>query len=132
MEVIFLKTTEKIEVIDITKQVEEIVLKSGAKTGMCHVFAPHGTAAIILQENEEGLVQDIKNKIREIFYSGSYMHDRIDDNAASHLASGFLSQSATLPVKDSELVRGTWQNILFIELDGPRSRREVLVSIIKN
>ena len=88
--------------------------------------------SIILQENEQGLKKDIIKTIKKLFYGKNYEHDIIDDNAASHLASGFLGQSKILPIENSKLIRGTWQRILFIELDGPRNYREVIVNLIKN
>jgi secondary thiamine-phosphate synthase enzyme len=124
------KTSKRTQVIDITKEVEEIVRKSKIKNGICLIFLPHATAAIIAEENEEGLVADIENFIQEKFPKGiGYLHDRIDDNAHAHLASGFIGQSRIFPVKDGELVRGTWQRPMLIELDGPRNRN-VFVTVI--
>ena len=132
MERIILSTTQKIQIIDITDKIENIVENSGIKKGICQIFAPHATASIILQENEQGLKKDIIKTIKKLFYGKNYEHDIIDDNAASHLASGFLGQSKILPIENSKLIRGTWQRILFIELDGPRNYREVIVNLIKN
>ena len=95
------------------------------------VSVPHATAAIIANENERGLLKDILTKISEDFpQSFQYAHNRIDDNADAHLAATFLGHSRTFPVEDHRLVRGTWQNIFVVELDGPRTRREVHLSVI--
>ena len=119
-----IKTSRRREVVDITDKVEEIVEKSKIKNGICLVFLPHATAALILEENESGLKNDIENQIEKLFPEGAgYEHDRIDDNADSHLASGFIGQSRIYPVKDGKIVRGTWQRALLLELDGPRHRR---------
>jgi secondary thiamine-phosphate synthase enzyme len=124
------KTSKRTQVIDITKEVEKIVRKSKVKNGICLVFLPHATAAIIAEENEAGLVADIENFIKEKFPKGAgYLHDRIDDNADAHLASGFIGQSRIFPIKNGELVRGTWQRPMVIELDGPRDRK-VFVTIL--
>jgi secondary thiamine-phosphate synthase enzyme len=121
------KTSKRTQIIDITKEVEEIVRKSKIKNGICLVFLPHATAAIIAEENEAGLIADIEKFIREKFPKGvGYLHDRIDDNADAHLASGFIGQSRIFPVKNGELVRGTWQRPMLIELDGPRNRNVVV------
>jgi len=126
-----IRTSKRTELIDITNKVEDMVNKSKIKKGICNVFTPHATAAVILNENEPGLVKDIENKIRKDFPARSgYLHDRIDDNADSHLASGFIGQSRTIPVKDNELLRGTWQQIFLLELDGPRNSRNIVVTII--
>lgn len=124
-------TREKYQLIDLTRSIEEIVSESEVERGLCLVHASHATAAIICNENESGLVQDILRKVREIFPPGAgYLHDRIDDNASSHLASALIGASRTFPVEDRRLVRGTWQNIFLLELDGPRTRRVVNVHIV--
>ncbi|MEM4445538.1 MAG: secondary thiamine-phosphate synthase enzyme YjbQ, partial [Thermofilum sp.] len=105
--------------------------ESEVKNGICVVHAPHATAAVILNEHESGLIRDILNKLRELFPpDAEYMHNRIDDNAHAHIASALLGSSKVLPVVNSRLVRGTWQNIFLVELDGPRNRREVVVQVL--
>jgi len=124
-------TKERYQLIDLTRSVEEIVSESKVERGLCLVHASHATAAIVCNENESGLVQDILRKVREIFPPGAgYLHDRIDDNASSHVASALIGASRTFPVEDGRLVRGTWQNIFLLELDGPRTRRIVNVHIV--
>ncbi len=126
-----ISTSKRTELIDVTDKVESIVKKGKIKNGICIVFVPHATSAVILNENESGLVEDIVDKIKEIFPSGAgYRHDRIDDNADSHLASAFIGQSKAIPVKGGGLVRGTWQQIFILELDGPRNSRKVVVTVI--
>ena len=121
----------QVEVIDITNDVERVVGESGIKDGFIIVFAPHATAAIILNEDESGLLKDIEDKILELFpRNGNYRHNLIDDNANSHLASAFLGQGKVIPLINGSLIRGTWQNILLVELDGPRSTRRVVVEVI--
>ncbi|MGC9115063.1 MAG: secondary thiamine-phosphate synthase enzyme YjbQ [Fervidicoccaceae archaeon] len=125
------RTEKGIELIDITEKVEELVKSSGVKEGMCIVSAPHATASIVLNENETGLIEDLKELIEELFpRNGKYRHNLIDDNASAHLASSFLGSSKVIPISGGKLLRGTWQNILFLELDGPRSRREAVITIM--
>jgi secondary thiamine-phosphate synthase enzyme len=126
-----LSTSEKHQLIDLTDSVEEIVSESGVQEGLCLVHASHATAAIICNEHEGGLIHDILRKVKELFPpSAGYLHDRIDDNASSHVASALIGASRTFPIDDGRLVRGTWQNIFLLELDGPRTRRTVNVHII--
>jgi len=126
-----MSTSRRIQVIDITDRVEKVVKRSGLKDGICQILVPHATAGIILEENESGLIRDIEKKIEDMFPKGEgYEHDRIDDNANSHLASGFIGQSRILPIKDGRIVRGTWQRPLLLELDGPRSSRRVFITVI--
>jgi len=126
-----ISSTKRTEVIDITGRVEKIVEKSGVKDGICQIFLTHATAGLILEEAESGLIRDIEKMIQKQFPKGAgYEHDRIDDNADSHLASGFIGQSRIIPIKNGEMMRGTWQSILVLELDGPRNHRRVFVTII--
>jgi secondary thiamine-phosphate synthase enzyme len=125
-----ISTSKRTEVIDITEEISKIVKKSGIKSGICQIFLPHATAAIILEENEKGLIRDIESYIKTHFPKDSnYEHNKVDDNADSHLASGFIGQSRSYPIKNGEILRGTWQRALFLELDGPR-RRKVFITII--
>ena len=126
-----LSTSKRIQTIDITHEIEKIVEKSGLKKGICQIFVPHATAGIILEEAESGLIRDIEKAVEDIFPKGAgYEHDRIDDNANSHLASGFFGQSRFLPIKDGRIVRGTWQRPMLLEMDGPRNHRRVFITII--
>jgi secondary thiamine-phosphate synthase enzyme len=126
-----MSTSKRIQVIDITDKVNKVVDKSGLKNGICQIIVPHATAGIILEEAESGLIRDIENKVEDMFPKGAgYEHDRIDDNANSHLASGFIGQSRILPIKDGRIVRGTWQRPMLLEFDGPRSHRRVFITVI--
>ena len=126
-----ISSSRRTEAIDITRKVEEIVGKSKVKNGLCQIFLPHATAGIVLEEGESGLIRDIEEDVKNRFPKGAgYEHDRIDDNADSHLASGFIGQSRVLPVKDGRIVRGTWQRPLVLEFDGPRSMRRVFITVI--
>jgi secondary thiamine-phosphate synthase enzyme len=107
--------------------VEEAVKKSRVLEGLCIVHTTHSTAAIIVNEHEGGLMEDIVRKVREDFPKGTgWLHDRVDDNADSHLASSFMGSTRVFPVRGNGLVRGTWQSIFLLELDGPRSRRVIV------
>jgi len=126
-----LSTREKYQLVDLTERIEEIVSESQVAKGLCLVHASHATAAIICNEHESGLIHDILNKVKEIFPpSAGYLHDRIDDNASGHIASALIGASRTFPIDNGRLVRGTWQNIFLLELDGPRTRRVVNIHII--
>ena len=128
---ISINTDERYQLKDITKEVEEIIARSKLKSGICLVFVPHSTAAIILTENESGLKNDWLKILKKIVEGESFEHDRIDDNADSHLLSGLLGQGKVLPIENGHLVRGTWQNIFLVELNGPRTRR-VTINLIEN
>jgi secondary thiamine-phosphate synthase enzyme len=117
-------TKRQREVVDITATVLKAVRESGIRDGLLVVQLPHATASLVLNESEPGLKQDLLEKLDDLIpLRGDYKHDRIDDNAHSHLKSAILGSSRLLPIAGGELVRGTWQNFLVIEQDGPRTRR---------
>jgi len=125
------RTHKRRELVDITSEVERAVAESGVANGICLVFAPHATAAIIANEHEPGLMSDMLRKVEEEYpWDGRWEHNRIDDNAAAHLASAFIGSARVFPVKNGRIVRGTWQNIFLVELDGPRSYRRVIVEVL--
>ncbi len=126
-----LSTHRKYQLIDITYEVENIVKESGIRNGLCLVFVPHATAAIVANEHERGLMEDILRKIKEEFpENGKWQHNIIDDNAHAHLASAFIGADRVFPVINGKLVRGTWQNIFLVEMDGPRGYRRVMIEVI--
>ena len=133
MERIEIETRQSTELIDITGKVKEIVKsKSGdVDSGICVVFTKHTTSGIIINENETGLKSDILALLNDLIPKGKgYLHDRIDDNAHSHLRSVVLGSSVTIPIEKGGLALGTWQSIFFVECDGPR-RRDVYVKVIE-
>ncbi len=120
-------TSGRVELKDITREVVAEVEKSGVKDGIVSVYVPHATAALFINEDERGLVDDLTWMVKEIIPKDrTFEHDRIDDNAWSHLASALLGCSLTLPVTGGRIERGTWQNIFLVELDGPRNRKVVV------
>jgi secondary thiamine-phosphate synthase enzyme len=124
-----ISTKERYQLIDITEKVEEIVQESEVKDGLVLVFVPHSTAAILLTENEEGLEEDWLDFLKKLVSGFDFLHNRIDDNADSHILSGLVGQERILLVKGGQIIRGTWQQIFLLELDGPRNRK-IIVKII--
>jgi secondary thiamine-phosphate synthase enzyme len=131
MQKITFATELKRELVNITYEVEKLVSSSKVSDGLCLIFAPHATCALYLNEDEDGLKEDILDFLQELVPDKAYKHNIIDNNAQAHILSSLIGTSITLPVKDGRIVRGTWQNIFFVELDGPRLRREVIVKIVK-
>ncbi len=130
VEEFYVETTKRRELINITSKVEEIVRRSGIKDGICLIFVPHATAALAINEDEPNVRKDYMNLLERLVpEEGNYYHNIIDNNADSHLLSFLLKPFLVLPVKDGELVRGTWQELFLVELDGPR-RRRVVVTVL--
>lgn len=124
-------TKGEIDLVDITHEVERVVAESGVKNGQVLVFVPGATGAIVTIEHESGLLEDFKRALRELVPKGAgYLHDRIDDNAHSHLRATLLGASECFPVVDGRLVRGTWQQIFFVELDVRPRHRRVIVQVV--
>jgi secondary thiamine-phosphate synthase enzyme len=131
-EVLKLNTTSRFQLLDITGDVENTVKRSSIRNGIVVVHAPHATASIIVNEHEPGLLEDILEKVKEFTEPGSskWRHNRIDDNAHAHIGSALFGSTRIFPVVNGIVVRGTWQNIFFLEMDGPRSVREVTVLVM--
>jgi len=126
-----LSTRSRVELIDITRQVEEHVREGNVKNGLCLVYSLHSTTAIITNEHETGLLLDIAKKVQEDFPRGrGWCHNEVDSNAEAHLASSFIGPSRIFPVRDGRLIKGTWQNIFLLELDGPRSARRTVIELL--
>jgi secondary thiamine-phosphate synthase enzyme len=123
-------TSQQREIIDLTDEVLDAARESGIRSGLLVVQLPHATAALALNEGEEGVKRDLLEKLDDLVpVRGGYHHDRIDDNAHAHLKSALIGTSAVLPIADGRVVRGTWQNFLIVEEDGPRTRRLAVFAI---
>ena len=120
-------SNKRVEIIDMTQDINDILTKSKIKDGLINVFAKHSTAGIVINENESGLVKDFQNALESLIpENNNYLHDKIDNNADSHIRSFFIGSSETIPVENGYLSLGTWQSIFFVELDGPRNRKFVI------
>ncbi|RZN32755.1 MAG: YjbQ family protein [Methanosarcinales archaeon] len=117
------RTNSRIQLIDITRSLNQEIVDAGTTTGVCLVYTPHTTTAVIINENETGLMEDILKLLNDIVPPATYAHDRIDNNARAHLQAVMLGNNACIPIEDGRLDLGTWQSVFFAELDGPRSRR---------
>ncbi|WP_394742867.1 secondary thiamine-phosphate synthase enzyme YjbQ [Natronococcus roseus] len=117
------RTNERVDIVDVTADVTDAV-PTDLEDGLCTAYVPHTTAGVIVNEREDRLLSDIEDALERLVPRGEgYAHDAIDDNADAHLRATLLGESVTVPVVDGELALGTWQAILFVDCDGPRSRR---------
>jgi secondary thiamine-phosphate synthase enzyme len=129
-EELHVQTRRKCQVIDITPQVAAAVHTLGVAEGLCHVYVVHTTAAITINENADPNVgEDLLTALGRLVPEGGWKHDRIDNNAAAHIKSSLLGPSETIPVHHGQLCLGTWQAVMLVEFDGPRTRR-LLVSVL--
>jgi len=124
-EVFEVETRDAKQCIDLTDRVRAVVKRAGVEAGLCHVMVLHSTAAVVVNEfDDPNIGKDLLSALdRAVPDHAGWLHDRIDDNAHAHIKATLLGPSELVPVKGSDLLLGTWQRILLVELDGPRSRK---------
>ncbi len=132
METITIQSTKKDQLVDITKNIKELVKLSGIKSGVCYMYVPHATAALTINENADpNILTDMTDCLDRLIPSGMWRHDALDQNASAHIKSSIIGPSQTVPVHEGKLHLGTWQNIFLCEFDGPRAERKIVVQIIE-
>lgn len=124
-----IKTTALKQIIDLTDQVQAVIRDAKLADGLCSVFVTHTTAAITTGEIGEGTEQDLLQIVEQIIPPIRFRHAHDPSHAWSHMASSILGPSLTIPVSAGQLMLGTWQSIMLVELDGPRERN-VFVSCL--
>lgn len=125
------KTKKRRDLVRITDTVKEAVRKSGVKEGLCLVSAMHLTAAVIIQDDEEGLHEDIWEWLERLApFKLDYKHHKTgEDNGDAHLKNLLVHLQVVLPITNGELDLGPWQEIFYAEFDGQRPKR-VIIKII--
>ncbi|RLE55484.1 MAG: YjbQ family protein [Candidatus Methanomethylicota archaeon] len=123
MKVIEVKTKRKVEFVDITETIREMVSKSRIENGICIIFVPHTTAGITVNENyDPNVTRDIiENLRRNVPDKDDYKH--LEGNSPAHIKSTLVGHSLTLIINEGEIVLGRWQGIFLCEFDGPRRRK---------
>jgi secondary thiamine-phosphate synthase enzyme len=121
-------TQGEIDFIDLSDKVQEEVSSTGIRNGVVNVFAPHATGILILTENDEPLLADIKAFLEELAPKhGLYQHP---SNAHAHLRSMLLPPNKTLPIIDGRVAFGTWQSLLFVEIDVYPRERTIIIQVM--
>jgi secondary thiamine-phosphate synthase enzyme len=123
------RTGGRVEFQDITGTVRDTVLSSGVKSGVCHVFVPHTTAGVTINEHADpSVVQDIAAQLDKMVpQHNRYRH--LEGNSPAHIKASLMGSSQTLFIEDGRPVLGTWQGVFFCEFDGPRNR-SLLIKIV--
>jgi len=121
--VIEVRSSRREELIDITQRVNEAVAASGVAEGLAHIWCPHTTAAVTVNESADpSVARDIVAGLARIVpRDAGWQH--AEGNSDAHLKASLLGASASVPVSSGRLALGTWQGVFFCEFDGPRSRR---------
>lgn len=117
---------------DITREVETIVSESGVQSGLVNVYVQGATAGIMIQENwDESVQNDVINLLKKLIPSGVWEHDAQDNNGDAHLKAGIVGPQETIPIINGKMGLSTWQNIFLCEFDGPRTTRNIAVTVIE-
>jgi secondary thiamine-phosphate synthase enzyme len=116
-------TSRRTEFLDLTSRIEDVVRQSGVAEGLCHIFVPHTTAAVTINENADPSVKaDVLMVLNKIISDREpYRHS--EGNSPAHIKSSLVGPQLTVLVTGGRLLLGTWQGIYFCEFDGPRSRQ---------
>ena len=130
---ISVQTSWREELVDITKQVQNVVTHSRVDNGLIVLYVQGATAALMIQENwDESVQTDVVNLLQKLIPRGVWLHDQQDGNGDSHLKAGLVGPSESIPIIDGKLGLSRWQNIFLCEFDGPRAERKVVCTIIKD
>ncbi len=115
-------TKKRIEIIDVTSEINGMLKKLGIVRGICYLFVPHTTSGITINENADPAVkEDILDTLDKIAPANrDYSHK--EGNADAHIKSSMIGVTLSLFIENSRLVLGTWQSVFFCEFDGPRTR----------
>ena len=117
------RTNGRTEFLDLTRQIQASLQESGVREGLCHLFVPHTTAAVTINENADPSVKaDILMVLNQII-SDHEPYRHLEGNSPAHIKASLIGPQLTLLVSGGRLVLGTWQGIYFCEFDGPRTRR---------
>ena len=127
LKTIHLQTKSRTEFLDITGEVEAALRETDVDEGICHIFVPHTTAAVTINENADPSVpRDILAQLNRVIpFEGDYHHT--EGNSAAHIKASLTGCSEAILVEGGKLLLGTWQGIFFCEFDGPRSRKVVVL-----
>lgn len=118
-----IKTGQRTQFVDVTREVQRVVQESGVKSGVCYVYVPHTTAGVAINEHADpDVARDVEGVLdRLVPHHGPYRHS--EGNSDSHAKAVLTGTSQTVLVEDGKLLLGTWQGIFFCEFDGPRERK---------
>ena len=131
MKILEIKTSQRIEFVDITDQISSLISSLKIKEGICCLFVPHTTAGITINENADpSVISDISYKLNQLIPPGDNCA-HMEGNSDSHIKSSIIGPAINLIIENYRLVLGTWQGIFFCEFDGPRNRK-MYIKIVKS
>ncbi len=119
---ITITTHEKDELIDITDEIEEVLEDQDVENGVCTIFVKHSTCCLTTADMEEGMEEDFLGALRAMAPKLDYIHPHDPSHAPDHILSSIIGTSLTIPFEKKQLVLGVWQQVVLVELNGPRDR----------
>ena len=128
-----IKTDGEVDIVDITKDIQTQVNKSNIKNGIVCVFVPGSTGTITTIEYEPGLMKDLPKALQRIAPKGEYYNHHEtwhDDNGHSHVRASIMGPGISIPIINGRIIHGTWQQIVFVELDTSPRSRNLIVQIV--
>ena len=126
MEEIVIRTTKEREIIDITREVQNVVKEKGISEGVCNLFVLHTTAALTTADLDPGTADDFLDAFEALIPRLQYRHPHNPGHVKDHIMATILGASLTVPIEKGELMLGAWQKIILVELGGPRERNIVV------
>lgn len=129
---IVFNTEAEMDVVDVTKDVTDLITESAIEDGVVTVFCPGSTGALTTMEYEPGLVRDMKELFEKLVPRDHYYHHEErwhDNNGHSHVRASLVGPSVTIPFRDRRLMLGTWQQVVFYDFDVRARERELIVQI---
>jgi secondary thiamine-phosphate synthase enzyme len=127
------RTRGEVDIVDITGDIQSVISKSKIKNGIVCIFVPGSTGSLTTIEYEPGLMKDLPRILEKIAPKNDYYdhHETWhDDNGHSHVRASLMGPSITIPIRDGKLLHGTWQQVVFVELDTSSRNRNLSVQII--
>lgn len=119
---ISISTSNKVELVDITTQVNKALAKTGCEAGICYLYNPHTTAALTINEGTDPAVQQDIAAVMQRIVPSQFPYKHLEGNSPAHLMASIIGSSVLIFVENASLKLGTWQRIFFCEFDGPRKR----------
>jgi len=126
-----ISTHARLEFQDITSRVSDIVKSSGVQSGVCYIFVPHTTAAVMINEHADpDVVEDIAAQL-DLIAPRQQKYRHTEGNSPAHIKASLIGNSKEIFIEDGRLVLGTWQGLFFCEFDGPRNR-SLMVKVMED
>lgn len=126
MQKITLKTSKAKQILDITEKINKLLKENKVHEGICHIFVKHTTCALTTADLDPGTDLDMLDAFEEMIPKLKYRHPHDPTHVGEHIMSTIIGSAVSLPFKKGELILGTWQRVVLVELSGPRDREATL------